>query len=117
MFKVLTSITLAILISVSFVGCKKSILSDETGEFVTNNVRIKIFPYWNNNLYSKDSLYFINGAFLKIDDISILHSDYYFVNDGDTLPPSEPYEWKLSLGEEVPLGNLDEGSYSGFYRF
>jgi len=117
MHKYFTSSIIILLISASFVGCKKSILSDETGDFEAKNVRIKIFSYWNDYLYSKDSLYIINGAALKIDDISILHSDYYFVNDGDTLPTSEPTEWKLSVGGDVQLGYLDEGSYSGFYRF
>jgi hypothetical protein len=118
MINFLKTIVIVVLASVSFIGCaKKSILSDDPGNLSSNNVQIKIFPYWNNYLYNADSLYFAGGAFFKIDDISILHSDYYFVNDGDTLPKSDPTEWKLSKGGDVMLGYLEAGSYSGFYRY
>ncbi len=118
MFKFIKTPLLLVLVAASLVGCaKKSILSDDPGDLSTKNVRIKIYPYWHNHLYYKDSLYFASGAFFKVDDISILHSDYFFVNDGDTLPASDPVEWKLSANNDVQLAYLEIGSYSGFYKY
>lgn len=99
-------------------GCKKSILDEnEESTLTADNVRIKVFPYVNGYLYNPDSLYFLGGANLKIDEIEIVHSNFYFVDQGDTLPAGDPDVWKLSTGNDVYLYQLPPGSYSGFYRY
>jgi hypothetical protein len=104
-------------LAMSFAGCKKSILNDDEGELSNKNVQLRIFPYINDYLYNSDSLYFLGGANLKIDEIQILHSNFYFVNAGDTLPKNDAALWKLSKGDQVLLGYLEPGSYTGVYRY
>lgn len=117
MNKILKSTLLFLFASLILVGCKNSILTDEPGDLSSKNVRLRIFSYWNNHFFSTDSLYFTGGAFVKIDDISIVHSNYFFVNDGDTLPKSDVAEWKHSTGSDLFLASLEVGSYTGFYKY
>ncbi len=108
------------MVSVIFLsGCKTDILSDE-GETTANanNIRVRVFAFVNGYVYSPDSLYFLGGARLKIDDMSIIHSNFYFVDMGDTLKPGDAAKWRLRSGEPSAfLYRLAPGSYSGFYRF
>lgn len=107
------------LFSLTLSGCKTEIISDE-GETTANanNIRVRVFPFVNGYIYSPDSLYFLGGASLKIDDITIVHSNFYFVDMGDTLPKGDPASWRLRSGEpSVFLYRLAPGSYSGFYRY
>jgi hypothetical protein len=100
-------------------ACKTDIKSDD-GETTANanNIRVRVFAFVNGFVYNPDSLYFLGGANLKIDDISIIHSNFYFVDMGDTLDPGGVAEWRLSSGEaSVFLYRLSPGSYSGFYRY
>lgn len=99
-------------------SCKKSILDEnENSTLTADNLRVRIFPYVNGYLYNKDSLYFLGGANLKIDEIEVLHSNFYFVDQGDTLPAGDPTLWKLNGGGDVYLYQLPPGSYSGVYRY
>ncbi len=108
---------LVLVVSAGTLSCKKSILSDDPGTIENKNIKLQIFPYWGSYYYNPDSLYFAGGAFIKIDEISIVHSDFYFVNAGDTLPASDPVEWKLTSGEFLDLAYLEPGSYTGFYEY
>lgn len=114
------SVLVLMLLGFSFLfqGCKKSILNEDDASTLTaDNIRVRIFPYVNGYLYNKDSLYFLGGAKLKIDEIEVLHSNFYFVEQGDTLPEGEPQVWTLTGGDDVYLYQLAPGSYSGFYRY
>lgn len=106
-------------IALAATSCKKSLLNDEEVSTANaNNLRVRIFPYVGNYLYNADSLYFLGGAFLKIDDIRIIHSNFYFVNNGDTMSAGEPTDWTLSSGrQDVYLYQLPPGGYSGFFRY
>jgi hypothetical protein len=119
MAKTLYSFALIAILAITFSACKKSILDeDEEGTLTAKNVRVQIFPYVGNYLYSSDSLYYLGGAFLKIDDIRMIHSNFYFVNAGDTLTPGDPVEYQLSDGkQDVYLYQLISGSYSGVYKY
>ncbi len=100
-------------------GCKTDILSDDGDPTSTaKNVRVRVFAYVNGYLLNTDSLYFLGGANVKFDDISIIHSNYYFVDMGDTLKPGDAGEWRFTNGDpNVFLYQLPPGSYSGFYRY
>jgi len=119
MTKTLFSFAFIAALAFSFSACKKSILDeDEEGTLTAKNVRVQIFPYVGNYLYNPDSLYYLGGAFLKIDNIRIIHSNFYFVNASDTLTPGDPVDYQLNSGrQDVYLYQLPAGSYSGFYRY
>ena len=108
---------LLLLLTLMVAGCKKSILNDDPGITTSDNVRLRIFPYWNNYYFNSDSLYFAGGSFLKVDEISVIHSNFTFVDDGDTLPAGEIREWKITGGTDLLLGYLEPGSYTGFYIY
>lgn len=105
------------MLAMVFGGCKKSILEDEGGNTIDKNVRLRIYPYWNNYYFKTDSIYQVNGSFLQIDEISIVHSGFTFVNQGDTLDPGGVVAWKSGQGNEIYMGSLPAGSYSGHYFF
>ena len=117
-YKIL-AFSFATLIAGLLVGsCKKSILDEnEQSTLTADNIRIRIYPYVNGYLYNKDSVYYLGGANLRIDDIQILHSNFYFVDQGDTLPAGDPALWKMSSGSDVYLYQMLPGSYSGYYNF
>jgi hypothetical protein len=119
MAKKIYLLALVAVLALSSSGCKKSLLDEnEEGTLTADNVRVRIFPYVHNYLYNSDSLYYLGGAFLKIDDIRIIHSNYYFVNSGDTMSPGGIVDYQLSSGrQDVYLYQLIAGSYSGFYRY
>ena len=113
----LKSLSLVLLLAIAFGGCKQSILEDEGGNTIDENIRLRIFPYWNNYFFSTDSIYLAGGSFIQIDKISIIHSNFTFVNDGDTLEPGPVVEWHTGMGNEIFMGSLPTGTYSGFYFF
>lgn len=113
-------ITIALFIAmVALGGCRKSILVDDGENTLNNkNIRLNIYPYVGKYLFNPDSLYFLGGAMVKIEDIAIVHSNFFFVNNGDTLPKNLPAVWRLSANtREVLIGQLPPGSYTGFYRY
>lgn len=113
-----TLLLLSLTIILVLGGCRKSILNDDDAEANTNNnVRLRIYPYVDQYLYHPDSLYFLGGANVKIEDIMILHSNFFFVNNGDTLPKNPSAIWRMSSGGDVFLAYLPPASYTGFYRY
>jgi hypothetical protein len=112
----LTALTVVTLL---FSGCKTDILSDDGESTLTaNNIRLRIFPYVNGTFYNSDSVYFLGGANVTIDEIIVVHDNYFFVDQGDTLPKGDPAVWKLSTFDpNVYLYQLSPGSYSGMYRY
>jgi len=112
-------ITITLLIAiVALSGCRKSILNDDDDGLLSNkNIRLNFYAYVGDFLYHPDSLYFLGGAKVKIEDIAIVHSNFFFVNNGDTLPKNPPAVWRLSGSREVYIGYLPPASYTGIYRF
>lgn len=117
MQSLLKSLLFLSMLALVFGGCKKSILEDEGGNTIDENIRLRIYPYWNNYFFNTDSIYQANGSFLQIDEISIVHSGFTFVNQGDTLDPGGIVDWKYGQGNEIYMGSLPAGSYSGHYFF
>lgn len=111
------SVIAILAVTTVFFGCKKDIITDDQGEITNANVVINILPYVGSYLYNKDSVYFLGGANVAIDEVQVLHSGFYFINGEDTLPKGNPALYTLSKENKVGLGYLKPASYSGNYSF
>jgi len=100
-----------------FSGCEKSILSDDPGSVDGRNITLRLLTYWNNYFLNKDSIYTVNNARLKIDDINILISDFYYSNNNDTLPPQDGFASTNSSESSYKIGLITESSIAGSVNF
>lgn len=99
-------------------GCEKSIIDDNDSMGLTNkNVKLQIIPYVNDYLYNADSIYYLGGSLVQIENVEILFDDAYFVDLGDTLYKESPVIWSLSQGADAYIYKLDAGSYSGQFNY
>lgn len=94
-------------------SCKEDILDDSVDADAGKNVFLDTYYYWDGGLFNKDSTYIVPGAFIQIDQISILYSNIAFINEGDSMDIGDFSAVSTLNVLSTPIGYLEPMSYSG----
>lgn len=94
-------------------GCKEDILDETVDADAGKNVYIDVYYYWNGEVFDKDSTYLVPGAFIQIDEVSILFSNTALINEGDSADIGDFTAVANLNSRSVAIGFLEPMSYSG----
>lgn len=101
----------------ALMACTKNMLTDDERIIDNRNLKLKLYTYWGSNYFSPDSTYWINSTKVKVEDVRLVLSHYYFTSNGDTVTSSDQVTVVKAGESAVPLAYLAPGTYDGWHHF
>lgn len=102
MIKALFKITIALLLSITLIGCFKSPIAKSGG---------KIGGLVESFYTSKGDMYYVKPIRFENADGVVLHADFTYTNYADE--PDKPVLLKFSLFSDKPINDISEFDFSG----
>jgi len=112
---IVKTIAFIAVLGLTLTGCEKSIIEDDPGVVDNRNVELRIFYTWGNRIFYKDSVYEKNGAKFKIDEINLLVTKFFYVNEKDTISETRDYALTTNNVLTNKVGLITVSSISGGY--
>ncbi|GAB5557240.1 MAG: hypothetical protein SchgKO_14530 [Schleiferiaceae bacterium] len=103
-----------LILSIAFMNsCKEDILDESVDANAGKNVFVDVYFYWDGDLFEKDSTYFVPGAFVQFDEVSVLFSNTALLSEGDSLDIGDFSATSTLSNGSAAIGFLEPMAYSG----
>ncbi len=112
------AIASVVLGSLLLASCQEQgLVPDDQRDMDNRNVEAWIYSYWGEELLSKDSVYDLADAQIKITNLTLVMSDYNFsLSTGDTVNADTSYAVAGLPSLKHKLGLLPGGTYTGEHQ-